>query len=860
MRMKGVLTRVEQKIEEWPIGSGRKKSVIWLFVRGEDKKRYVFKDPFFEPYCFFRRGVLNVDSFSKEIRSHCIETYGGQSYVKVFTNFPTEISKLRNIIESRNPSVVSVYEADVVFPLRYIIDKKIRGTVAWEFKKPGLFPLEEDLITNLRIFILDTEILAGSIICLTIWDNYEKKYFTWYFRDTPIMIEKEDDWEIDWSPTEEEMMRKVLLWITERNPDVITGYNIDWDLVGIRDRALDLQLGREWDNVCPMQGKRKEDVYHMPPPRDRKKKFRDFWVSSKHQRIPGRNIVDLLEILLKTERHHLSEFTLEYVAQNYLHPPMEKLKWKGKPTAKFLHEAWNEDPLHVLKYNKQDVLLCVELNKQQALIAFADEVRKFVGCQLDDIFSNKRIAHIELLRKTKKPLPVTKKETRGYKGAIVLLPKKGVYAWIIVMDFRSLYPSVILQLNIDPDTYISISKRKGYNLSNAFILKDPDSGSEYWFKKTPEGDLPAILKNYLAKRKDKRAEMAKARAEGNKELAAVLDAQQIALKVIANAFYGSLLYRGAPSAYQCAKAITCGAREAIKFAVKIVEGLGYQVVYGDTDSIMVASKFSSYQKVVEEADYLSERVAGEMPKFLASFGAGGKSYIVLALDKVFRSFLIDEKKKRYAGVPVTKYGEGKLEVKGFGTVRSDTSKFTGDLQRNLLKETLEKREKERIKRLAELEINSFDRRPLTEIGVPCVLTKPPEKYENNAVQVKAFHNSNKYLGTNFKVGDKPKRIYVKMIEEKVPLEIVEKIDVIAFEEDSLKLPPYLAVDYPRVVKLSVKPKIEKVLSFSGIEWKDLSLKASLLKPKKKKKSKKSKTSKKGKKNVRKLPKATTKGK
>ena len=91
-----------------------------------------------------------------------------------------------------------------------------------------------------------------------------------------------------------------------------------------------------------------------------------------------------------------------------------------------------------------------------------------------------------------------------------------------------------------------------------------------------------------------------------------------------------------------------------------------------------------------------------------------------------------------------------MEVKGFGTVRSDTSKFSGDLQRLLLKEVLEERDKERIRRIIELELEEYDRKPLSQIGVPCVLTKPMSEYENNAIQVKAFTFSNKYLGTDYK--------------------------------------------------------------------------------------------------------------
>lgn len=828
--MKGVLVKVEQKQEKW---FGRDKRIIYLFVRGLDKKRYTFKDPKFEPYCYFRRGVLNISSFPKSIRKHQIVDREGKSYLKVWTYFPDNVRSLRRVVEHKYPFGVSVFEGDVRFPLRYIIDKKIRASVEWD--ESGLRPIEEDLPSNLRIFLLDIEtIFDTEIKCLTIWDSYDELYHTFYWDKSVIPLNPESNWKLYHFPREEDMLRKVCEFIRKRNPDVITGFNIDFDLVTISDRADKLQIGKAWDSINPLG-------YSLPAPRQRRKKFRDFWISGRSQRIPGRAVIDLLEILLKTEKHQLSEFNLNYIARNYLKPPMEKDTWHGLAIGPNIDKIWPEEPEAVLRYNKHDAEIEVALNKQYHLIEFADEIRKFAGCQLEDIFSNKRIAHVELLRKTKKPLPVTKKEKRRYRGAIVIEPKKGIYKWILVMDFRSLYPSIIIQLNIDPDTYISTKERKKYNITTAYILKDPDSGSEFWFKKSPEGDLPSILRNYIEKREKKKEELKRARREKNYQLAEIYDVQQFALKVIANAFYGNLLYRGMPSAFQCARAVTACARMAIRFARDVIEKMGYTVIYGDTDSIMISSKFTSYNKCVEEAEWISQKVGKEIPKFLSKIGAHGKSYLDLALDKVFKHFLIDEKKKRYAGIPITRLGEGKLEIKGFGAIRSDASKFTKDLQKVLIKEVLRGREKEVIKYIVENLLDTYDKLPLTEIGVPCIFTKPLEDYKVNAIQKKAISNSNTYLKTKYKVGDKPKRIYVEMIKEKRPLEVVEDVDVVAYHTDTLKLPKWLKIDYPKMVLRTVKPKIQKILVFIGLDWKDIKLKPNLrIKKKKKKKRRKKK--------------------
>ena len=100
--MKGVITRVEHKPEEFPKGTGREKAITWLFIRGENKRRYVFKDPKFEPFCYFNRGLLNTQSFPEEIRKHEIVKFDNKSYVKVYTDLPKTLNKLKNIIGHKN--------------------------------------------------------------------------------------------------------------------------------------------------------------------------------------------------------------------------------------------------------------------------------------------------------------------------------------------------------------------------------------------------------------------------------------------------------------------------------------------------------------------------------------------------------------------------------------------------------------------------------------------------------------------------------------------------------------------------------------------------------------------------------------
>jgi preprotein translocase subunit Sss1 len=145
--------------------------------------------------------------------------------------------------------------------------------------------------------------------------------------------------------------------------------------------------------------------------------------------------------------------------------------------------------------------------------------------------------------------------------------------------------------------------------------------------------------------------------------------------------------------------------------------------------------------------------------------------------------------------------------------------------------------------MVEKELNCFNLEPYEAVGVPSALTKKFEEYKTNSIQKKAAYFSNTYLKTRFEFGSKPLRIYVTMVSQ--PEEVMENVDVVAFDENTI-IPAWLKMDSKKMLKKTVKPKIEELLKTLGIEWTSLNLKEELKEIKKVKVKKKKKEGKKDK--------------
>ncbi|XP_075591034.1 uncharacterized protein LOC142597906 [Dermatophagoides farinae] len=235
--------------------------------------------------------------------------------------------------------------------------------------------------------------------------------------------------------------------------------------------------------------------------------------------------------------------------------------------------------------------------------------------------------------------------TDQYEGATVLEPLKGLYSEpICVLDFASLYPSIMIAYNICYSTLVKDRAELVQMNANDYNLAP---NNEYYVKPHVKlGVLPAILKKLLDERKKVKSQM-KNVTDNFKKM--ILNGIQLALKLSANSVYG---YTGSANTghlpcLALSESVTSYGRQMIQHTKtfveeneKIQQELNKKpvVVYGDTDSVMINFGFATIQETIDYGNEISLMVSKEFPK-----------PIFLEFEKVFKPFLLLNK-KRYAVV------------------------------------------------------------------------------------------------------------------------------------------------------------------------------------------------------------------
>ncbi|KAK9497008.1 hypothetical protein O3M35_012802 [Rhynocoris fuscipes] len=333
----------------------------------------------------------------------------------------------------------------------------------------------------------------------------------------------------------------------------------------------------------------------------------------------------------------------------------------------------------------------------------------------------------------------------SYAGGLVLDPKVGFYDdLILLMDFNSLYPSIIQEYNICFTT-ISISD---VEMNDSFT----DTYNKYFPSENVEqGILPTEIRKLVESRRDVK-KMLK-RDNLSAELKLQYDIRQMALKLTANSMYGCLGFTHSRFyAKPLAALVTAKGREILMNTKKMVDSYGYDVIYGDTDSIMINTKTKQYDQVFQ----IGRKIKAEVNKCYKQ--------VELDIDGVFKYMLL-LKKKKYAAVTVTKLNNGELfekrEMKGLDIVRRDWSKLSAEAGKYVLKQILSDQSRDdRIENIHNYLANirqdlEAGKIPLTLLTVTKQLTKRPEDYADKKalphVQVAARINA--ASSKKFKQGD-----------------------------------------------------------------------------------------------------------
>ncbi|KAI3337136.1 hypothetical protein HD806DRAFT_475794 [Xylariaceae sp. AK1471] len=307
------------------------------------------------------------------------------------------------------------------------------------------------------------------------------------------------------------------------------------------------------------------------------------------------------------------------------------------------------------------------------------------------------------------------KKKDKYKGGLVFEPEKGLYdKFVLVMDFNSLYPSIIQEFNICFTT-----------VERSALSEDEDAVPEVPTEQD-QGILPRLIATLVSRRRQVKSLMKDKNA--TPEQLATWDIKQLALKLTANSMYGCLGYtKSRFYARPLAVLTTFKGREILRSTKELAESNSLQVIYGDTDSVMINANVDSV------ADAL--KVGNDFKK------AVNERYRLLEIDidNVFRRILLQAKKK-YAAINLVEAPGGKfvekMEVKGLDMKRREYCGLSKEISSRILNEILSGDETEvAIQRIHEYlrEISGKMREhsvPVQKYIIYTQLGKAPKEYPN----------------------------------------------------------------------------------------------------------------------------------
>ena len=283
------------------------------------------------------------------------------------------------------------------------------------------------------------------------------------------------------------------------------------------------------------------------------------------------------------------------------------------------------------------------------LLDFAMQLSNLVSLPLDHVMTAAVGFRVEwfLIKQTRKlgeliPQRI-EQPYRPYAGGLVLSPKPGLHDNIAVLDFKSMYPNIMIRYNLSPDTYVAPDEPE----PSAGVYEAPEV--KHRFRKAPPGFYKEALTYLIEVRGKIRSEMKN--LSPNTVEYSILDARQKAVKIITNAAYGYAGWIGARWYIKpVAEAASAWGRHTILSATHLAENKGLTIIYGDTDSLFLTN---DQKKLIELKGKIGEDLGLEVE-----------------VGEVYKRIFFTEAKKRYAGLRE----DGSLDIVGLEVIRGDWAK------------------------------------------------------------------------------------------------------------------------------------------------------------------------------------------
>ena len=612
------------------------------------------------------------------------------------------------------------------------------------------FPNEVDYdISQMRIYALDIEVqcengfpnveeAAEEMLSITIKDMVTKKFYIWAVRD----FETEHEHYV--FDSEKDMLKSFLEWWVHHTPDILTGWNVNLYDVPYIARRLNRILGEKWmRSLSPWNRANEREIYVQ----GRKNYAYD---------VSGINILDYLDLYRKFTYSNQESYRLDHIA--FVELGQRKLDHSEYENFK---DFYTSDWQKFIEYNIQDVELIDRLEDKMKLLELAITMSYDAKVNFEDVYSQVRMWDTMIYNylADKNVVPPPRKGARKdekYAGAYVKEPVPGKYDWVVSFDLNSLYPHLIMQYNISPETLwetrhpsANVDKllNQEIDLSGDFAVCA--NGAQY--RKDIKGFLPEMMEKIYTERVIYKKRMIQAKKDYEKSPSKQLEKDiskfnniQMARKIQLNSAYGAVgnqyfRYYNLLNA----EAITLSGQVSIRWIenkmnqkmnkILKTEDVDY-VIASDTDSIYLnlGPLVEGVYKGREETDevivgFIDKVCSMELEPYIESSYEALAKYVNAYDQKMFmkRETIANKgiwtAKKRYIlnawDIEGVRFAEPKLKVMGIEAVKSSTPGACRDKIRECLKVIMNSDEEDAQKFIADFR-EEFYELPIEDIAFP----------------------------------------------------------------------------------------------------------------------------------------------
>jgi len=620
-----------------------------------------------------------------------------------------------------------VFESDIPLDTRILLDRYSDSDEPSKNHVELFFDIEVEVTDGFP----EPSKADNKVTSIALYTKHDEKYVVYVLGDGKDNVK--DGVDIKFFKSEPELLKQILKYWIGIKPTLITGWNINGFDVPYLYNRISKVLGEEFANaLSPIQ-----IVKYNP--------------NKKMYRIAGVSALDYMDLYRKFTYTQQSSYRLDHIGT--IEVGIGKVEYEGT-----LDDLYRDDIDKFIEYNLNDVKIVKALDDKFKLIDLARAVSHLGRIPYEEVYFSSRyiegamlvyLRSLDLVAPSKLPNASYDGSEARFSGAYVKSPKPGRYDWVFDLDLTSMYPSIIMSLNMSPETKIGkingwdaeefikgVTKTYSVEKNGKVIRRFSNGELKDFFNKnkvsissngviydlTTKGVIPAILEKWFNERVEYKNLAKKYGKEGDDDLSGYFDRRQLVQKILLNSLYGVLgltVFRFYD--IDNAEGTTTTGVKLIQFTEKIANNYYNNIlktdkdycIYTDTDSVfysalpLVKDRFPNAD--VKDDKFMTEQIleiADEVQAYInKSYNYFSSNFLNIKGDHRFdikqeviakSAFWVT--KKRYGQWIINDGGTSceKLDVKGLDIVRSSFPPSFRDFMTKVLKAILAKVDKSSI--------------------------------------------------------------------------------------------------------------------------------------------------------------------